>query len=172
MSFNNCTHTYVVRNFSEEDRNFSRLQHYGNTNDGEIILTNDKFIKAKDLQIDQDTIRLINSETGQNQQTSNKRIKEIKLKNHISGGVGGLMIGLLPTTLGAAILATILYSDDSDKPPGSAAGLGILGVAAFGSVVGFTTGLIIGDTDRYLFEMQIDSTEMQKTDINEILNEP
>ena len=44
--------------------------------------------------------------------------------------------------------------------------------AAFGSIVGFTTGLIIGDTDRYLFEMQIDSTEMDKTDINEVFNEP
>ena len=167
LTYNNCTHTYVVRNFSEEDRNFSRLKHSGNTNNGEITLIDDSMIKAKNLDINQDTTQWINSETQQSQQTLNSQIKQIKLKNHISGAVGGLMIGLLPTTLTAVFLAYLLYGEDPDQPPGSAAGLGILGIAALGSITGFTTGLIIGDTEKYIFDTQVDSTNLNRTDINE-----
>jgi hypothetical protein len=114
---------------SDEDQNYSRLKHYGNGNNGEITLINEKMIKGKNLSINSDTTQWINAETQQNQKIPHTQIKEIKLKNRLSGAVAGLMIGLLPTTIAAALLAYFLYGEDSDQSPGSAAGLGVLGVA-------------------------------------------
>ena len=125
----------------------------------EITFTNNERINAINVSLSDDTLCWNYPKTKSRDCKPCSEINSIIYKNIWLGGVEGLGIGLL----GAGALGFIIGSAnpnlDNDWGSGSTAAVySILG-ALGGTLIGFTTGMLIGHTREYKFQYEVEMND-------------
>lgn len=180
--FTGCTSTYVKKDFSSESDFLKKINE--NTGSADICMTNDSLVKAKELKVDNDSVKYeacyqkvssdkstgsyygsILMETRKSSIPLNE-VKNISFVNHSGPNIGyGLLTGVAAGGVISGLLLKMGYDSNSGHHTYGFITQAIPGAIA-GGLVGLITGMLIGQKELFIFNNPLPKENFNSTNYN------